>query len=241
MEGAALLSAQAAARMGVGYVCVASPSKDLFLKMPPDFLRIDWAHILTMDLSPFSAVAIGPGLGMGSQTLQLLLRFKAENLKNVLVDADALTVAAKHKIWPLPESWVLTPHAGELSRILPLTAAQIEADRLKAVADASQVTGAQVLLKGFRSVLRSGQKSYLINSGNVALAKAGTGDVLTGFISSLMAQGLPSAQAAVLGAYLHGRIADRWVGRGHSSRTLLASDLPNLLPKLMNQVLREIK
>ncbi len=237
MRGAALLAAEAAARMGVGYVTMSSPSFDLLKKVLPDFLQVKWKDSGKLDFSKYSAVAIGPGLGTSEGTLELLLKLKAQGIKKVLIDADAITVSAQKKLWPLPATWLLTPHAGELSRIIGTSAADIEADRLKAVRWAHQITGAQVLLKGFHSVLCSGERSYIIASGNVALAKAGTGDVLTGFISSLMAQGLGTDQAAALGSYIHGRIADVWLSKGGSARSLLASDLP----KLLNYVLRGIE
>ncbi len=237
MKGAAGLAAEAAARMGVGYVTVASPFADVMKKLKPDFLQTDFKNLKNLDFSKFSSVAIGPGLGTGSETLQLLLKLKAEKIEKVLIDADALTVAAQKKLWPMPATWLLTPHAGELSRILGKKSVEIEEDRLRFVREAQKITGAQVLLKGLHSVLSTGEKNYIIGSGNVALAKAGTGDVLTGFISSLMAQGLATEQAAVLGSYLHGKIADEWLRRGGSPRTLMASDLPQLL----NQVLREME
>ena len=237
MKGAAFLASDAAARMGVGYVTVGSPDGKILKKLAPDFLQTEWRDLSKIDFEKYSAVAIGPGLGLGKITLDLLQKLKSKKINKVLLDADAITVAAQNKIWPLPSTWLLTPHAGELSRITGQKALEIESDRLSAVKRAHKITGAQVLLKGFHSVLCSGEKSYIIASGNVALAKAGTGDVLTGFISSLMAQGMPTDQAAALGAYLHGRIADLWILRGGSPRTLMASDLP----KLLNYALRGIE
>ncbi len=237
MKGAAVLAAEAAARMGAGYVTVSSPSSQILKDMLPDFLQIEWQKISKVDFLKYSAVAIGPGLGTGEATLELLIKLKAQKIEKVLIDADAITVSAQKKLWPLPPTWLLTPHAGELSRITGISALDIESDRLAAAKEAHRITGAQVLLKGFHSVLCSGKRSYLIASGNVALAKAGTGDVLTGFISSLMAQGLGTDQAAALGAYVHGRIADVWISRGGSARSLMASDLP----KLLNYVLRGIE
>ncbi|RYZ60943.1 MAG: hypothetical protein EOP09_20540, partial [Proteobacteria bacterium] len=96
---------------------------------------------------------------------------------------------------------------------------------LGSVARAVLVLNAQILFKGFRTVLGNSEKTWIIGSGNVALAKAGSGDALAGFIGSLMAQGHSTQDAAILGAYLHGRIADDWLRQGHSTRTLMASDL----------------
>jgi NAD(P)H-hydrate epimerase len=116
-----------------------------------------------------------------------------------------------------------------LSRILGVSAQELEKDRLQSVQRAQKNKTCLVLLKGFRTVLGCPQKTYIIGSGNVALAKAGSGDVLSGLIGSLMAQNLATDKAAALGAFTHGWIADDWLRRGHSNRTLMASDLPELL------------
>ena len=228
MEGAALLCAEAAARLGCGYVSLCSPGKAVYDKARPDFLQLSLKDFFRSDLKKYKAVVVGPGLGVNTQTEQILTHL-LKNHTQVLVDADALTVLAQKRAKDLPATWVLTPHAGELSRLTGVPAKELEADRLWGVRGAQKLLKALVLLKGFRTVLGTERKSYIIGSGNVALAKAGSGDVLSGFIGSLMAQGLASDRAAVLGAYLHGKIADDWLRRGHSSRTLMASDLPELI------------
>lgn len=228
MAGAALLTSEAAARMGCGYVTVCSPSADVAKKGRPDFLKLSLKDFFASDLKKYKAVVVGPGLGVSKQT-EKILAFLLKTHPKVLVDADALTVLAQMKPAELPAAWVLTPHAGELSRLVGTPAKELEADRLGAVEQAQKALKCLVLFKGFRTVLGTPGKRYIIASGNVALAKAGSGDVLSGFIGSLMAQGLSTDKAAVLGAYLHGRIADDWLRRGHSNRTLMASDLPELI------------
>ncbi len=228
MEGAALLAAEAAARMGCGYVTLCSLSPEIFKKSRPDFLRLSLSMFFKSDLKKYTAVVFGPGLGVNNQTLKIFKHLLKHHGK-VLVDADALTMLSKMPSLKLPENWLLTPHTGELSRILGLSAKELEKDRLQSVQIAQKNKTCMVLLKGFRTVLGSSQKTYIIGSGNVALAKAGSGDVLSGFIGSLMAQNLATDKAAALGAYLHGWIADDWLRRGHSNRTLMASDLPELL------------
>jgi NAD(P)H-hydrate epimerase len=228
MEGAALLVAEAAARMGCGYVTLCSPSLEIFKTSRPDFLRLSLDMFFKSDLKKYTAVVVGPGLGVSKQTSQIL-EYLLKHHGKVLVDADALTQLAQKPSLNLPESWLLTPHAGELSRILGVPAKELEKDRLESVQKAQKNKTCLVLLKGFRTVLGCPQKTYIIGSGNVALAKAGSGDVLSGFIGSLMAQKLATDKAAALGAYLHGWIADDWLRRGHSNRTLMASDLPELL------------
>lgn len=227
MEGAAAMVCEAAARMGAGYVTLCSSADFRRFALRPDFLHLSMSDFWKKDLLRYSAVVVGPGLGTGPETERILRRL-LEGHPKVLVDADALTVLSQ-KPMRLPAEWVLTPHAGELSRLIERSAAEIEADRLASAKEAQLKWNAQILLKGFRTVLRNSQKFYIIGTGNKALSKAGTGDVLAGFIGSLMAQGLPTTKAGVLGAYLHGRIADDWLRRGRDSRILIASDLPELL------------
>jgi NAD(P)H-hydrate epimerase len=228
MEGAALLVAEAAARMGCGYVTLCSPSAEIAKKSRPDFLHLSLEFFFKSDLKKYTAVVVGPGLGVNEQSSKIF-DYLVRHHGKVLVDADALTVLSQRSALKLPESWLLTPHAGELSRILGIPAKELEKDRLQSVQKAQKNKTCLVLFKGFRTVLCGPQKTYIIGSGNVALAKAGSGDVLSGFIGSLMAQNLATDKAAALGAYLHGWIADDWLRRGHSSRTLMASDLPELL------------
>lgn len=228
MEGAAALVCEAAARMGCGYVTLCSSSQSVYKRVRPDFLQISLDSFFDSDLQKYDAVVVGPGLGVNKHTKRILDHLLKQHTK-VLVDADALTVLAQGAAQKLPEDWLLTPHAGELGRLLNKTAKELEEDRPTAIQKAQEQWGSLFLLKGFRTMLRDAKKSYIIGSGNVALAKAGSGDVLAGFIGSLMAQGLSPIKAGCLGAYLHGRIADDWLRRGHSTRTLMASDLPELI------------
>src|SRR5690606_19621332 len=101
----------------------------------------------------WTAAAIGPGLGVSEHTEELLRRLLASGCPHVVVDADAITVAARSGMFPLPHTWILTPHAGELSRILGISAQEIEADRFLAAQKAVEHTGCIVLLKGFRTIV----------------------------------------------------------------------------------------
>ena len=234
-RGAGLLCADAAFRAGAGYVTWAShDAGHAALARLPEMMtaRADddaaWARA--------NAVALGPGLGVGEDTLAAIERARASGHPAVL-DADALTTCVRFKPYPLPANWVLTPHAGELARLLDAKASAIEADRFAAVARATALTGAVVLLKGFRTVVGDGRTFRVIHAGNAALAKAGTGDVLTGMIAGLLARGLGPFDAAAAAAYLHGRIADEWIKTNDPS-TLRASDLVDAIPSLMKRVVR---
>ncbi len=235
MWGAGVLCASSAYRVGAGYVTWASFKKPEVLEEAPEILTTDLSSEKIWSLKKVSAVAIGPGLGVTKQTAEVIERLKKTDWP-VVLDADAITACVEFDLLPLPSHWVITPHTGELSKIIKKEVRFIEKNRFESALEASTYTGCHVLLKGFRSVLAYGHRTMVINSGNSALSKAGTGDVLTGMISGFLAQGVDPVQATGTAAYIHGRMADEWVRSGHDRRSLMASDLRNHLPQLMNRL-----
>ncbi|NQZ01083.1 MAG: NAD(P)H-hydrate dehydratase, partial [Bdellovibrionales bacterium] len=212
--GAGVLACTAGYRMGSGYVTWASQQKPIEeLKSIPEVVLVEYSSELLAERE-WSAVAVGSGLGVNTETGKIMRDLIERGVKNVVVDADAITVCMEEKLFPLPESWVLTPHSGELSRLLKISSHEIDKDRFAAAHQGSEVAGCHVLLKGFRTVIAFRDRAMVVNAGNSALAKAGTGDVLTGMIGSLLAQGLETLQAAATGSYIHGRLADEWVRLG---------------------------
>jgi NAD(P)H-hydrate epimerase len=123
-----------------------------------------------------------------------------------------------------------------LGRILKVQAGEVERDRFQAAMKGFEIARCHVLLKGFRSLIAYDNRFMVIHSGNSALAKAGTGDVLTGMIGALLAQGLDTPQAVATAAYLHGRLADEWVRSGQDKASLTASDLKMLLPQVLSRL-----
>lgn len=235
--GAGILASHSAYRMGVGYVYWTSFTPPLeHLTSIPEVMTRDIDDDELWDSEKISSWVVGPGLGTGSETRDLIRKLQAQKVEKVLLDADALTVAVKERIFPLPSTWVLTPHAGELSKIIGWEVKEIESNRFEAALEGARVTGCHVLLKGYRSVMAYQKRCMVINAGNSALAKAGTGDVLSGMIGALMAQGLDSLQAAATGAFLHGKMADDWLRRGLNQNTLLASDIQEELPALLSRI-----
>ena len=232
--GAGLLASSSGFRLGAGYVTWASfePPYEM-LKLIPEVLT-GQADDEKLWRSTFTAVAIGPGLGDGPETAALIERLKGLGSKiPVVVDADAITACVKHGLFPLPAHWIITPHTGELARVLNVDSREIEKDRFKATFAAFEKVGCHVLHKGFRSIIAFEKRCLIIHAGNSALAKAGTGDVLTGMIGSLLAQGLETAQAAATASYLHGRLADEWLRCEKDKASLTASDLNELLPQVV--------
>ena len=226
--GAGLLCAEAGYRMGAGYVTWAGQSmQERQLKLP---------DVLTKSVSDKdlfqnkTAAVIGPGLGVNTSTKNLIIRLKKEFKKPVVVDADAFTVCVKDNLFPLPKNWVLTPHSGELGKMFDLKGGDIDKDPCGYALKAGVKAQALVLLKGLHSVLSNGEKCWIIPTGNAGLAKAGSGDVLAGFIGALTARGLDAFSSALAGAFVHGGLADYWLSQGKDQDSLMAQDLKDLLP-----------
>ena len=168
------------------------------------------------DAGRVQAWAAGPGMGTGEESAELLRAVLATSLP-VLVDADGITLLAAHReLLPRRAPTLLTPHAGELARLLGADRADVEAHRLRFVTQAAAELGCTVLLKGSTTVIASpaADQEVLVNpTGTSWLATAGSGDVLTGLTGSLLAQGLEPQHAAAAAAYLHG-IAARLAAEG---------------------------
>lgn len=235
MFGAAVLAATAAARTGAGYVILMTDQKKFSSVKHPDFLLVDYKKQKLADLK-FNAVAIGPGLGQSAHTLKILKQLIKLNVTNVVIDADALNLCAKHQLYPLPSSWVATPHEGELSRLLKVSSSSIKKNRIQSAQKAVKKLGCTVVLKGNQTVVATTKKTFIVNSGNPALAKAGTGDVLTGIIAALLSQDLKPVDAACLGVFIHGWLADQWIKNKKDHLSLMASDLLALLPEALYQI-----
>lgn len=235
--GAGILAAQSAYRMGAGYVTWVGKNLPVAkLEQTPEVLTADLDSEKIWNTKKITAYAVGPGLGVDEATAKLIRKLKALKVAKVVLDADAISACVKYDLFPLPKSWVLTPHTGELGRIIKMEAREIEADRYEAARKAAKICGCHVLLKGFRSVLAYGKRCMVINAGNAALAKAGAGDVLTGMIGALLAQGLDTVQATSTAAYIHGRLADEWVRSGNDKRSLNPADLKDSLAALLTRI-----
>lgn len=235
MFGAAVLAGSAAARVGSGYVILLTDQKKFSSAHHPDFLVADWKQKKISDIK-FTAVGIGPGLGRSAQAFKLLQQLLKLKIQNVVIDADALNLHALNKNRHLPKTWVATPHEGELSRLLNIPAEVIKKNRISAVKQAQKKLGCIVLLKGSKTLIATAEKIFEIQSGNRTLAKSGTGDVLTGIITGFLAQGLSSQEAACLGAYVHGAIADQWIKDKKDYLSLMASDLLTALPQALKNL-----
>jgi ADP-dependent NAD(P)H-hydrate dehydratase len=171
-----------------------------------------------------NAIGIGPGLGQDKITEEAFHAFLKWNTVPLVIDADALNILAKNKEWfsLLPPQTVLTPHPKELERLVGNWDSEV--DKLEKVTKLSSIYDLIIVVKGAPTNIVDKEKVYINTTGNQALATAGSGDVLTGIISSLLAQSYTSLHAALLGVYLHGLTADLAVNKT-SYPSFIASDI----------------
>lgn len=244
--GAAALAADAAVRSGCGLVTAAVPASvhailEVKLTEAMSCPLVDQdghlsrqakAAIETL-LTGRQALAVGPGLGQSEDLRELMAWLIREVEMPLVIDADGLNLLAgqlellRERAGPPP---LLTPHPGEMSRLCGLPVAEIEANRYQVAADFASKHNVVLLLKGARTVVAAPDGAVRINStGNDGLASGGSGDVLTGLIAGLLAQGLQSFDAAALAAWLHGRAAEL-VAMQQGTAGMAASDLLPQLP-----------
>lgn len=233
-SGAARLAAEASIRLGAGLVSVAThidhaAYMDLIL---PEIMchGVENQQQLQPLLDKASTIAIGVGLGQ-SERAQELLQAAIATDKPLLVDADGLNLLAKNP--QQKNNWVLTPHPGEAARLLDCTTADIHQDRFAAVLAIQKKYGGQCVLKGAGTLISNGPSIGVSTTGNPGMASGGMGDVLTGVIAGLIAQGMDSNRAASTGVYIHGKAADM-AAEEQGERGMLASDLIVYLRQLVN-------
>ena len=243
--GAALLSARGAQRAGAGLVTIATAPAvaDALDHRVLEVMtaRIDSASpeaTLQKLLGPSNAAVVGPGLGLDAAARRVVdaVVFGYDGPK--LVDADAIShFAGRAAELSRAKNVVLTPHAGELGRLLDMPYEDVENDRFAAVARAVELTGAVVLLKGRFSIIGAPGAMPLLNpTGGPVLATGGSGDVLSGMIAALACE-LPPRTAAFVGAYLHGAAADAWAKSHRADRGLLAHEIADGLPSVLGDLL----
>jgi hydroxyethylthiazole kinase-like uncharacterized protein yjeF len=246
MIGALRMAARAAFAAGAGLVHAVAPPETVaaLIQAEPDVQTLAHpfdqppTHALLDLVARADALAIGPGLGREAGRRELVTAL-VEAAPAAVLDADALIafagavpeLAALSRAHPL----VLTPHPGEFRTLFPALAAIRELDPWAAATSAAEATGATLLLKGVPTVVASGSGSLLtVVAGNPGLATGGSGDVLTGLVSTGLAQGLDPAPAASLGAQALGRAADL-AARRYTARSLRPMDVVNALPDLWRE------
>lgn len=246
MVGAAVLAARTALKSGCGRVYVGlaqeSPSFSLDIGQP----ELMWRSLpsLVKLSGQLTAWGVGCGLGNSTQSLQYLKAvFAQRGGKPLVVDADALNALARGDVSP---SWgqgsvVLTPHPAEAARLMKTDTAAIEADRIGTAQSLARQFNAWIVLKGQHSIVCNPQGQWQTNpTGNVGLASAGSGDVLTGLVTSLLAQGFEADLAVPAAVWLHGAAADQLLAQLGGPIGMTASELIDPIRRLRNTVLKEV-
>jgi hydroxyethylthiazole kinase-like uncharacterized protein yjeF len=248
MRGAAILVANAALRSGAGLVTVAGiPSvcdavaahlpEALLLPLPEHcgVVGADASRVLLESASTYKSAIFGPGMSHEAPVLEFFTRVWQEWDKPCVIDADALNAVSQGV--PLPRAeCVLTPHPGEMSRLLKLSVAEVQCDRFRTVEVAVARFNQCVLLKGPYSIVGEPNQPMIVNNtGNAGLASGGMGDTLSGIIGTLLAQELPGYYAATCGMYWHGCAADICATE-QGSVGFSASDVAAALPKARTRI-----
>lgn len=235
MLGAAILAARGALRGGAGLVRAALPAalRAPFTVAVPAATTLRRANGATALLQGATAVAIGPGLGATAATRRLVLGLLRAATVPMVLDADALNVLSPLRA-PLPggAAKVLTPHPGEAARLLGCATADVQRDRKAAVQALAARSGATAVLKGAGTLVCASTRLFVNRTGNPGLATGGSGDVLTGLLGALLAQGMAPFEAACLAVHVHGRAGDL-VARRLSPAGLSAEDLPLAIAEVL--------
>jgi len=225
--GAAIIASKACLRSGVGLLTVAfyPENKNVLFHSIPEAM---YANSFVMnDLSPYQAIGIGPGIGVDEISLQYLYELY-ENKLPVVFDADALNLIAKYKIdWKnFNFPFVLTPHPKEFDRLFGEHHSESER-KITAVQKAKELN-CVIVLKGHKTFITDGIHTFENTTGNSGLAKGGSGDALTGMITSFLAQGYTTLEATKLGVYLHGLAADITLQKQSEESMLITDVIENI-------------
>ncbi len=235
--GAAILAARAALRAGVGLLTVHVPKSGVQIiqtNVPEAMANVDQhEHVLSgaIDLEDFDAVGIGPGIGTEKETATAFGKILGSSTKPMVIDADGLNMLAMHPefIHLLPKHSILTPHMKEFERLVGSWSTGFE--RLEKQCAFTKKTNTILIVKGAFSNITTPEGEIFFNpTGNPGMATGGSGDVLTGILTGLLAQGYAPKDAAILGVYLHGLAGDIGV-KEVGMRALIASDIIDFLGK----------
>ncbi|MDR2971382.1 MAG: NAD(P)H-hydrate dehydratase [Bacteroidales bacterium] len=243
MPGAALLSAKAALRSGIGKLTVHAPisvTEKIALYVPEAILYRDsnsvYFSAIPDSTSYYNAIAIGPGLGKNPITGKGISELIKKAPYPIIIDADALNFLAENKVWleSLPQNSILTPHISEFDRLAGKSKHRFE--RLQKAKEFAQKYHVIVILKGhYTTIVLPDGNMFMNTTGNQGMATAGSGDVLTGILLGLLAKGYSPENSAKLGVYLHGAAGDCALEK-QSHESLIASDIIENLGKAFKLV-----
>jgi hydroxyethylthiazole kinase-like uncharacterized protein yjeF len=207
--GSAVIAAKACLRSGVGLLTVSVPQEERIILQ----IAIPEAMLIMRDqiydeLNNYSVLGMGCGIGTGEMAKELLIAVLSQIDVPLLLDADALNIISENKdlLNQLPQKTIITPHPKEFDRLFGVHESQN--DRTFTAITKAQEYGIVIVLKGHNTLITSGGEAFLNPTGNAGLAKAGSGDALTGIITAFLAQGYPAFDAAKIGVYIHGLASD---------------------------------
>ena len=252
MVGSVCMAAESALRSGAGLVTVAVPdcilnvvatklTECMTLSLPSEEGKISETSLKTIAgfLPKVNTVVVGMGGGVCIGLASVIEFLLAEFEGTLIVDADGLNVVAKHSDLLLKKrkcELILTPHPGEMSRLMRITTSDVQKNRENIAESFSNLYDLCLVLKGMNTVICSKEEKFVNPTGNVGMAKGGSGDVLAGMIAGFSAQGVKKEYAACLGAYLHGLSADIAV-KDKTEYCLIASDIISYLPSAFKNIL----
>jgi hydroxyethylthiazole kinase-like uncharacterized protein yjeF len=252
--GAGVMASEAALRVGAGLVTLGIPAslnlamearltEVMTLPLPEDSGQVFSSKALDEILSASdgkACMALGPGISTLGQIPEVVRGLVRRADLPMVIDADGLNALVGHLdlVRTLAAPRILTPHPGEMARLLGRSVAEVQEDRIGSALALARHSGAYVVLKGAGTVVAAPEGQVgLVPTGNPAMASAGMGDVLTGILGGLLAQGMDPMRTASLGTYLHGWVADRWA-EGVGGRGLMATDLLGKIPAALEEILQ---
>lgn len=255
MTGAAALSAEAAVRSGAGLVTVGVPKSldDILETKLTEAMKLPLAETPEHSLSPealntaldfasrCSAVVLGPGISQKIETKRFVNQFILKCSVPIVIDADGLNALADNPdiLKDISVPVIITPHPGEMGRLLDMTSAQIQEDRIGAAKTAAKRFGCVAVLKGARTLIAKPDGKFFINpTGNPGMATGGSGDVLSGMIGAFLARGMKPHEAAASAVYLHGLAGD-FAAFDKTEICLSAGDIVNYLYKAFHKIKKE--
>lgn len=248
-SGAAFLSSKSALRIGAGYLTLACPD-EIISRIAPALPEITYLPLKSNsdgsisdenkieEIHSYDVVSVGCGLTTNVDTQKFLISFlkQINQRQKIVIDADGINILSLHRNELSLKNTIITPHPKELSRLLNISLAEVNDNREKYARITSQTYECITVLKGHNTIVTNGEKIYINTTGNSALAKAGTGDVLTGLITGLLAQKVSPYQAAMLAVYLHGLAGD-FASEDYTKYSVLASDVIEYIPFAISDLL----
>jgi ADP-dependent NAD(P)H-hydrate dehydratase / NAD(P)H-hydrate epimerase len=236
--GAAFITTECTVRAGAGLttlICKEEVQSALSGRII-EAMTLTWNEDVDKLLKNAAAIAFGPGVGTGDREMNMLEKVINESKCSIVIDADGIVLLERNKslLDKLRGRAIITPHPGEMARFLGVTIDEIESNRVKIAKEVAKQYGIVVLLKGYNTVISNGKDIYINPTGNSKMASGGMGDALTGIINAFLSQGINLEQAVLLGAYIHGNIADRL---GKQVYIVNARDIIDELPKEINSIM----